>query len=107
MSDSGIQYSRSSASSHVKCSHPCVPNKAELELMKIADRWSGHWDYISGRWIGGQGDMRRFDFNVATPYIIPSHMHFFLNILAASVKIYGASASLITHVFKAVFAYTD
>src|SRR4029077_5871773 len=112
------------ASSHVEYVHPCFVKKARLELIKIArferrrlsvwifDGWSGSREYESGRWIGSQGDMRRFGQNVAKPNVIriPSPVpsrHFLLNVLAAGVKIDGASASLIIDVFKAVFAHTE
>jgi hypothetical protein len=82
--------------------------------MKIVDGWFGHWEYESGRWIGGQGDMRRFGVNIANPHVIRiigpepfRQVHFFLKVLAASVKLYGTSASLIIHVFKAVFAHIE
>ena len=74
----------------------------------------GYREYESGRWTGGQGDMRRFGFNVAKRHVIriPSpepfrQAHFFFEVLAASAKLYDASASLIVHVFEAVYAHAE
>ena len=111
VTDLGSRQRDGRPSSHVECFHPCFPKKAELELIKIG---IGHRKHESGRWIGGQGDMRRFGFNVANCHVIriPGPDPFrgvksFFKVIAASVKIYGASASLIIHVFKAVFAHTE
>ena len=103
------------ASSHVECFHPCFIKEANLELVKIAIAIrSGHREYESGRGIGGKGDMRRAGFNVAKRHVIRipgpelfRRVHLFFKVLSASVKIYGASASLIIHVFKAVFAHAE
>jgi len=81
--------------------HPCLIEKAHLELEKIAIR-SGQREYESGWWIGGEGDMRRAGFNVAKRHVIGIR-----KVLAASVEIYDASASLIIQVLKAVFGHTE
>ena len=58
------------ASSHVKCHHPCFSKKAELQLLEVMEIGIGHLEYESGRWIGGEGDMRRLGFSVANRYVI-------------------------------------
>jgi len=81
---------------------------------RIFDGWSGYRELESGRWIGGEGDMRRFGFNVANRHVIRipgpepfRRAHLSFKVLAAMMKIYNASASLIIHIFKAIFADTE
>ena len=114
------------ASGHIECTHPCFVEEPHLELIKIGrcerrrsfawiiDGRSGHREQEPGRRIAGQGDVWGFAQNVAKPNVIrlpgPApfrHLQSISYVLAASLKIYGASASLLIHLFKAVFAHSE